>query len=158
METLILAIQDLPSFPTQAPPPVSSPWWPYVGWAVTILISLFAGGLAWLRELYFKRVDIQRDADAKRLALELEGLKLDFEQRKNYTDRMELDRNRLEKEIERKDGELWKAFAIIQDRDKTIKEQHEMIFELKGKVSRLELEILNLKKMISDLKPTIISE
>lgn len=136
-------------------PAGSTTWLPWIAWAITVIAS---GVYAFYKEVSLKKIDIGRDQQASRLALELESLKLDFAQRKDYTDRMETNRERLEKEIERKDGDLWKAYNIIQDRDKTIKEQHDMIFELRGKVSKLEIEVNELKRNMHSVQQQQIGQ
>lgn len=154
--TILLAIQDItsPELPplSSLPAPSSAAWWPWVGWGITALLGLISLVVQGLREFYFKKVDIQRDTDAKKLALELEGLKLDFEQRKHYSDKLEQRGERLEAENLRKDEQLWKAMSTINERDKTIREQHEMISELKNKVSKLEVEVNGLTRKIESLQ------
>lgn len=157
MEALIclLALQEsginLPPL-SSLPAPSNASWWPWVGWGITALLGLISLTIQGLREFYFKKVDIQRETDAKKIALELEGLKLDFEQRKHYSDKLEQRGERLEAENLRKDEQLWKAMATINERDKTIREQHDTISELKNKVSKLEVEMTVLRGKMESIQ------
>jgi hypothetical protein len=136
--------QGLPSI-GELPAPGGVSWWPYVAWSIMALISIVSAGFAAWMKLSEKRLDIEREAEAKKLGLEVESLKLDFEQRKNFTDRIIAECERAKLDEAKSKEEVWRVLAIVNERDKTIREQHDLIFELKAKVSKMEIEIDRLK-------------
>jgi predicted RNase H-like nuclease (RuvC/YqgF family) len=142
----MFGFQDIPPMPM---PDGSGFHWQTVAWIVMILVSATSAIFAAWVKLSEKRLDIDREADAKKLALEIESLKFDFEQRKSFTDRIIAECERAKEGETKAREEVWKVLTIVNERDKTIREQHDMIFELKSKVSKLEMEINQLKLTVN---------
>lgn len=136
------------------PPPIESlaTWWPLIGFGVSLFLA--ACSAAWAAWLQFqqwknsrteKQIESDRErniqAEQRKQAVEIEELKLNFEQRQKLLDslskqfEMQLDEGRKMRE------ELTKARDELRNRDQIISELRQTIAEMQIRIKHLEKEL-----------------
>ena len=148
---------DNPLMGTEAPTESLAPWWPIIVVLVSVLISCgSAAWAAWLQYQTWKRnrLDKQLESDKehalqaeqRKQAVEIEELKLNFEQRQKLLESMsrqyelQLDEGRKMRE------ELAKARAELRERDNVIAELRATIAEMQTRIKQLEREVHTLEE------------
>lgn len=116
------------------PAPTDGTWWDtfvaLTPWAFMAVSAIFA---AWVK-IREKRVDADAQNDASRLALEVEQLQAEFKQRKEFTDTILQEGDRLRERLS-------EAYKQIVERDKINAELQATIASMDSRIKTLESQI-----------------
>ena len=114
-------------------------WWP----TITAVVSLLIGGVgaafgAWVK-LQDKKIDKDSETKESVLQLEIERLKCEFEQRKEFVDTIIDECKSLRKTLADRDISLSSAYTQINERDRDNAELRAKVTTLEARVKTLEM-------------------
>ena len=154
---------DNPLMGTDAPTESLAPWWPIIALGVSIIISaVSASWAAWLQYQTWRRGRLDKQLDAekehaiqaeqRKQAVEIEELKLNFEQRQRLLESMSRQYELQLEEGRKMREELARAREELRDRDQIIAELRATIAEMQTRIRQLEREVHLLEKESSERK------
>lgn len=154
MDFCYLIAQEIPLTSIPAPSNAIAAWWPFI---MSLLAMAVTGISAWVAAAWRyreKQFDSDQEAESRRLTLEVEELKLQFDLRKSFNEQLtkqiqeqfrqnqeQITESRLLRE------ELAKSRTEIWDRDKVIIELRSTITTMQGQIGKLEREVAELERL-----------
>ena len=146
METLILLLAQgdrLTGLP--APTETIANWWPFAMAVLSFVVaSVSAAFAAWVK-ISEKKVDHAREAETRKTQIEIEELKIQFEHRKEFQERLSDEFHKSLEENAKLRIELRESRQEVTARERVINELRGTVTELTLRVRHLELEIGNSK-------------
>ena len=154
---------DNPLQGTEPPIQELAPWWPIIGLFISLAIagvsSLWAAYVQyneWKRKRTEKLIDAEKEhaiqAEQRKQAVEIEELKLNFEQRQKLLESMSRKYELQLEEGRKMREELARAREELRDRDQIIAELRATIAEMQTRIRQLEREVHLLEKESSERK------
>ena len=154
---------DNPLQGTEPPIQELAPWWPIIGLFISLAIagvsSLWASYLQyseWKRKRTEKLIDAEKEhalqSEQRKQAVEIEELKLNFEQRQKLLESMSRQYELQLEEGRKMREELARAREELRDRDQIIAELRATIAEMQTRIRQLEREVHLLEKESSERK------
>ncbi len=144
--SLLICQTETPLTAIPSPSAAIASWWPFCMAVLALFVSAGAAAFAAWVKFREKQIDHDQEADSRRLNLEVEELKLQFELRKHFHEQLtsqiqdQLAEGRLLRE------ELTKARVEIWDRDKVIAELRGSMVTMQAQIGKLEREVAELER------------